>query len=662
MKRRFGRGRRGRNSGDIKNAPVDPARCFERIVEEKLVAASELEPLKVADIPASFAVVATGTSEDGRRLVVGFSPRVGGDAALAAVAVAQRLVAEEGFEGEAIAIAPQWTIASRRRLEALGTLPFAFRALAASSLGEGGVELESGAEPWPVPARQVVAQLAAGAERDRLERALTAFEGLAAKHGGAVRGVGASVELVLLARRVAVLRIEADGTHLEILHPERSTERLEAGSLATTFDRLEGMLRKHLNDRRVRAGDEGLRGQLAPVLAEAAGVRGAKLWPLGGSEPEVVDFVGVGEDGGPIVAALRATLNLSTLGALLDALPALRAALPTLLADVEAPVRLGAPRLLLAAKQFDDAVLRVLPALSLGHANYDVRPRRGREPQLVLRAAPEAPSATQPAADEAGVREERGRESADATGGRRFEEISLFDLDDEARPAAGEAEERGPRRRRRNRGRRRGGRGASGGNGGAEGEAAPRASRAAAKRFEEAPPPQETVAAAEDRPGEDERTPEVVEEANLLEADVDEDLSATLVPLDEEVPDPEEVLAPAYDDDEEELAEEGAEQPDLLELERAARRRARLAKITAKPEAEVEENPRIPRRRAAIVAHADRDSLTAAILLARDLRLVEGFWIYPQPELMTFFRSIATDLRSDTPIYVVGFVATPAKP
>ena len=48
-------------------------------------------------------------------------------------------------------------------------------------------------------------------------------------------------------------------------------------------------------------------------------------------------------------------------------------------------------------------------------------------------------------------------------------------------------------------------------------------------------------------------------------------------------------------------------------------------------------------------------------MLARDLRLVEGFWVYPQADLMTFFRSVATDLRSETPIYLVGFTATPAR-
>ena len=71
--------------------------------------------------------------------------------------------------------------------------------------------------------------------------------------------------------------------------------------------------------------------------------------------------------------------------------------------------------------------------------------------------------------------------------------------------------------------------------------------------------------------------------------------------------------------------------------------------------------PRPQRRRTAIVAHADRDSLAAAVLLARDLRLIEGIWVYPQTELMTFFRSVATDLRDDVAVCVVGFAPSPAR-
>jgi hypothetical protein len=43
------------------------------------------------------------------------------------------------------------------------------------------------------------------------------------------------------------------------------------------------------------------------------------------------------------------------------------------------------------------------------------------------------------------------------------------------------------------------------------------------------------------------------------------------------------------------------------------------------------------------------------------MRQLEGVWIYPQADLMTFFRGVATDLRESTPIYVVGFVPRPSR-
>ncbi|NNL65035.1 MAG: hypothetical protein HKP30_02215, partial [Myxococcales bacterium] len=66
-------------------------------------------------------------------------------------------------------------------------------------------------------------------------------------------------------------------------------------------------------------------------------------------------------------------------------------------------------------------------------------------------------------------------------------------------------------------------------------------------------------------------------------------------------------------------------------------------------------------RKAAVLAHADRHSIAAAMLLAREARQVEGIWVYPQDELMTFFRSVATDLRDDVTIFVVGFQASPSR-
>ena len=162
--------------------------------------------------------------------------------------------------------------------------------------------------------------------------------------------------------------------------------------------------------------------------------------------------------------------------------------------------------------------------------------------------------------------------------------------------------------------------------------------------------------ASDDSDDESESTPEAIAlplvgadaaiEDDFVDAD---DLSEILSRLPDEVPDYE-AAEPHYEDEEEEEGDSPARA-----FRGAPRGRARQ-------EDEDEDALRAAaRRRCAILVHADPDSLVAAILLARDVRQLEGLWIYPQSELMTFFRSIATDLRDDMPIVVVGFSPSPAR-
>ncbi len=658
MRRRFGRGRRGKVGAEARGGRIDAARSLERIAAEGVVPARSLEPVADEGVPDDFAALGRGETEAGTPVLVGFSPSNGADAALAVLALAQRLAADGSFEGEAIAVAPQWSIAARRRIALVGETPFRFSAVAATALAENGPTVEFGAngEPAVLPARMLARRIDRAEDRDVFLRALASFEGLAAKHGGVVRGIGPGAELVLLARRVAVLRAESDGVTLETLLPERSGVPLRAGDLAAGMDRLEGELRKRLNDRRSRSNEEGLRAELLPGVAAAARLRGSVFWPHGGSDPEVLDLAGVGEDGRPVVAALRSRATLSQLGPILDAALALRPALPALFAAVDPPLRLDALGLLLGAETFDDAVLRVLPLLAIDHAIYDIRGARAGERRLLLRGATAA--ATPPVRETRsnGSRRGRGRRGAGRGGPgepreRPFEEVSLFDLDAEgsAGESGGEDANRS-RRRGRGRGRRRGRRSRSAGDGesAAEDEAEPAPVRSREEEIE--------TAGAPDRARSDE-SPEPERDVEALLEEEEGDLTATLAPIDEDAPDPEEAASRYEEDEEGEASEESAEEVDPLARERAARREARLSNVEPEPQ----EAPRLPRGRAALVAQADRNSVVAAVLLARDLRLVEGFWVYPQAELMTFFRSIATDLRGDTPIYLVGFAASPAR-
>ncbi len=686
MRGRFGR---RRTRGSKPEGAAIEAHWLDRIREAGLVPVPALEPLSIDDVPDSFALVARGSAEDGTAWLVTFSPTSGGDALLAGVAAVTRLARDEAFGGRAVAVSPVWRAADRRRLAALAALPVGLRALPLAGDGEPGVEPESAA-PSLVPVERVGAQLPAPADRDVFERALEGLRGLAAKHGGAVRGAGRSAELAILARRVAALHAD-EGPRLETFLPTRSSVRLDEANLSEALDRLEGYVRKRLNERRVRDGEEGLRGRALPGLRRAAELRFAEPWPMGGADLDCLDLAGVAADGTPVVGAIRERLDLAALGEILDGVLALDGVLPALLARAEPPVRILRPQLLLAARETAASVDDALSGLALDASLFDLREAAGAL-ELVARgsrgagvAAAVVPAVEAPAAS--GRRESggearaargergrgRGRERAapdegavggeegerrerdgrrGSRGGRRrrgrgrgrgtaaavaaedvdgpaesgFEEVSLFDLADEG---GGDAEEsRGddaPRGRSRRRGRRRGRR---------SGEASSEA------RSEGAPEGRDDLEDGDELPA-------LAPEAPELEEDVESSYDA------------------------EELQEEPLTAAERIRLERERRRLARVAKTgpdtpepPEAPEGEVEPEEvelRLPRGRAAILALADRESIAAAVLLAREVRNIEGLWVYPQEELMTFFRSVCTDLRENTPIYVVGFVARPAR-
>jgi hypothetical protein len=435
------------------------------------------------------------------------------------------------------------------------------------------------------------------------------------------------------------------------------------------------MLRKLLNDRKIRTSEPGLRAALQPVLERAAELVASARWPVGSAVGEVVDTVGLDASGRVIIAAAREKLDLSGLAELLDAVPAALAVARDLARRAGRPPASSAPRLALAAVDFDRALLDACAALGTDFVLFDARTRRsgdwGLEPRprpelgaasaaTSIAASPPAPtyspspsipapvpspppapraSAAEPAAPaEPAPRSNEGRAAEARPETSRFEEVSLFDLDEDtpAQDSPAGAEGEGGRRRRRGRRRGRRGRGADGGRGDR-----PRSDEGGGRgepdRSGSAPSESLAAAASGIEEGDDDEP--------LIEADDD----VALAPLAEDVPEVEEPEPPAYEEDEEE-PEDG--DPDA---ERA--RRARDQRRSARVERPVEAPA--PRRRAAFLAHADPISVLSAIVLARDVRLVESFWVYPQADLMTFFRSVATDLREETPMFLVGFAASP---
>ncbi len=692
---RFGRRRRHEEG---REAPIDPS-VLERAAAA--LAAGELRRLELPDVPSSFALLGLASGEGERRFLIAVSSRSGGDALLAAIAAQGR---DEAAGAELVAAAPRFDAASRRRL---GALRGPLRTLELGSSDAVLPEL-----PTPVVlAESLAAPLSSAAERGLFERAMAGLRGLAAKHGGATRPARGGLELVILARPVASLRAESGRVMLEILAPDRATLALSEAGLVEALDRLEGGIRRRLADRHVQGGEEGLRGRLAAALAETLGLRFALRWPFAGPA-QAVDLVGVDGEGALLVGFVRERLTLPELGVVLDAALAAEPLLPLVTCEAKGPLQIGErPRLAFAYRTIDAAAEAVLSRLALAavslRAEGDALRLASDEPRRAALPAPRAPleraepaerplrrgseeaprfeserepgpgrrrrrrrgRGRRPEAGAAGEPREvepfeaAGADEPEADAGQeRFDsftlgsddeepaaaatladvvepeaeepretralEFSLFDLGDEPSGPVDEAARPQRRGRRRGRGRR-------GRRGGAD----------------------------EDEPAQPARGSEAPAEASDAEA-LDDDLEAQLE-LSPDAPELEDVAAvPAYEEEEE---GEPESELDRIRLERERRRRERgstLADPAAEPAGETSDRggePSAPRGRAAILAHADRDSIAAAVLLARDMRQLEGIWIYPQSELMTFFRGVATDLRDSTPIYVIGFVPRPSR-
>ena len=723
MMKRFSRKRRG--AADGRGTTIDAAEWLPKIAEQGIVETKSLEPWTDAGVPNSVAAIGRGERADGSSVIVAFSPNSATEAMLGGLAAAQHAAATSEFSGELLIVAPQWPAGARRILGLLGRTPYSVEPVAAPGLTEGRVVVE--AEPAPrilsMSASQLASRMVSSESRSAFSRAAAALEGLAAKHGGCVRFGLDRLELVVLARRVAEIKADGDHAVLEVQIGGRSTTPLSGSDLAGALDGLEGQLRRRLNDRKVREGEEGLRGRVIGQLAASSELRGVRPWPQPGADLDAVDGVGINSEGAPVVVAVRQEFDWRSLGAVLESLGPIESLLPVLFTDIAPPLRLGTPRLLLTAEKFVDGLEKALAALTVPYELRAVSGEAGAGVDLVSQSAGEgaesrparrgrrrggrgrsaagdaasrddespsdggeasaseeeesrerpaeargdgdgedgargrgrkrrrsrrggrdrgndAPEGDAPAAQAGG----EGREREEGSGGegssrrrRRFEEVSLMDLDDSpaangdtAAVAAKSDDEDASGADRRRRGRRRGRRGGSegrGSNGDSEG-----------------------AAASEDEPAPAVEEPEEVIEDDLVDAD---DLSEILARLTDDLPDfPEGGSDSSYDDDEDVDDDDGDK---AARVAREARRRARRGG----GDGDDDDRP-APRKRSAILVHADPDSVMAAVLLARDIRQLDGLWVYPQEDLMTFFRSIATDLRDDTPIFVIGFSPSPS--
>jgi len=640
MRRRFGRGRRGRGREDSGGQRIDVPHWLERLSADPGIQLTDLSAVDPSPIPDDCALIGRGQDPNANEVALSFSPRSGADALLAGLAYMQLQARRDPL----VVAAPSWSSFARQLLSMQAPLSFTLRATELPGLQdpEGPGLAETTPRHTPLPPTHLAALLS----RDLaplLDRCLAGLSGLAAKHGGALQSWSGHVDLVLHAERLASLSVASGTLRLETHRPDRGQTQLDDAGLAAALDRLEGSIRKYANDKRIRSGEGALRGAVSRIFNQAVGATAVRLWPLSG-ERQVLDVAGIDGEGRNFVGATRVQFGLRDLAEILEACWRLHPVWP-LVMEGEKRLEATPPELLLAARSFDEAVPAALASLAQPARFFDLETARGDNHVLSPRAAwapaqsPETPEeipATPPAelapepdsrevspepSDTAAQRSAedprsrpprsrsrgRGRPRKEERAEDGIEEVSLFDLD-ETDGREGESE---PRTSSRRRGRRRGRR-SRGGNSEPTGS-------------EEADTPQISAAA----PSTGETDPD---ETGAV-ADDDE-----IFALSEDAPDPDVPEPVVYE--EEEPAEATVPSSNFLES-------------AATPD------PRPRRRRTAFVVRADRNAILAAVLMARSVRQLEGFWIYPQEELMTFFRSVATDLREDTSICVVGFTAAP---
>ncbi len=699
MRRRFGRRRRTEEGG----RSIDESwlgRAAQALPVETLARVPDTE------VPGSLALVATGSDAEAGNWLVAISPTSAIDAVIGAIVAHSR---HEGELSNVAAASPHWDAASHRLLASV--MGFGRPIQPVVLAGEAASVAE--VAPLAVTPMRLADQLGDPAARSAFQAAVQALAALAAKHDGGLRTRGASLELVISGAPMAELRVDADRAILETLLPSRNASTLVDVRLGEVIDRLEGQVRKRANDRKVRDGEEGLRGRLAAGLAAHSGVHSLRLWPASGAGSEAVDAVGVGADGVPVLLGGREKVGLVALAEILRGAQAIGPLLAALTEAAPPPIRLSVrPRIQLAGLEVAPAVRAALQHLTVPVQLFEARAGDGpfsavdlgapapaaasapvarpaapaqeeRRPAPAERAesapdrgrasSPEREASSEAAVEQANGDEERPRRRRRRRGGNRnreageadetpeggaaaasaaaeteaparpaFEEMSMFDLDD------GDEPDPGPRRRRRRRG----------------GQADEEETVSDASESESSD--REERARRKGRGGRGRRPDHDASDA-ADSASEDEDDADELLELSPDAPDLELTELPSY---EEEEGDEPESEADRIRLERERRRRARVSSAPAITVSESgeraassteQEDRALPKGRAAILAHADRESITAAVLLAREIRQIEGIWVYPQEDLMTFFRGVATDLRENTPIYVIGFAAKPAR-
>ncbi|MFQ5515671.1 MAG: hypothetical protein ACE5FG_14755 [Myxococcota bacterium] len=623
MRRRGGRwGGRSRGGSN---------RLLDKVRSLRGLALRELRPLGFGPLPAGLAL-GVGSFDAGGSVVVVASTRDGLDL-VGWAEVAARLAGDRARDYERILAAPLLsapTCAAAARLVSSGRR---FRLAVAPGLAEPGEDLLS-QEGLPSEAARPAWSASPESLHARIGHVLAGATAVACC--GELRRFE-DVHLLYMRGTLALrARIEGSGVELSFMAPESRQIHVTDANFSRWGTELHESVMQLAQDPRLLDSEAAARERRIEGVAAELRARVTARWiPWNPDGVAPVEWAGVLPDGSPVLGVLRTALSI-------EHGPGLMAAYHLLEAERELwiPGSSGAPRLCLSAETVDDGLLGLLADLGV-----ELESVRGTEPEAIEREL-----AAERRGRRGARRRRRGRggEPADAP---RASEDAAEDAEIDATDRAPEEErvadrEEPPARRgrsRRGRGRRR---------------------------------PADAVEMEGSTLEEPEAPPGVPTELAELEAEP-ADLFSASAPEEPAGPAPEEDLEPELDEERiaaaadtlvGELEDEEEGPVAGLELEAAQGEPDDDTGVEEEPDAEeepaeddepAEELPRRRNPRAAIVAHADFDSILAALVLARDRRSVVSFRVLRQDDLMDFFRGPANDLAENVDLLLVGLMAQP---
>ena len=355
---RRGFGRRRRKVTTDRPSEIDLSE-LNKVSEWGLVE-GDLASIDIEGVPRNCAIFGETSGEGVAKTVVARAHNIGQAVGAALVAKKVLEVGDNPVE-KFLAVGTELSRDDKLQLAGLGSLP----ENVTSHLVQGSqpIAIPSPDEPSPVPISWLTSRLTEPQKSLLTGRCVSGLSGLAAKYGGSVRAHGKTGELCICGRVLAVLSWENDALVLRTLLPQKAESEVQMDSLADVLDRLEGNVRKFLNDRRTREGNDGFRGRTSMALVYHLSLRSAILWPLSGRVFDPIDAVGIGPEGGLVLCAVRQDFGFAEALSVVGGLVRVRELLPALFRSEFGPDFAQGLTLVLSARTYTEAAENLLAHL-----------------------------------------------------------------------------------------------------------------------------------------------------------------------------------------------------------------------------------------------------------------------------------------------------------